>query len=121
MHLCVCVNEGCGDGVVRNINLTVLSTGLVTLRGPIHLCVCVSEEGVDGEGADSQALSDTLGYINLTRLTIGLVTLCGLMHLCVCVSEDRGEYWYTCYSTVKCTIVKRSCRILRVCIFCENV
>jgi hypothetical protein len=30
------------------------------LCGPIHLCVCVREEGGDGEGTDSEALSDTL-------------------------------------------------------------
>jgi len=49
----------------------------------------VSEEGGDGEGAGSQALSDTLRYINLAGLVIGLVTLRGLMHLCACVSEER--------------------------------
>jgi hypothetical protein len=65
----------------------------------MHLCACVSEEGKDGEGAGSQELSDTLRYINLAGLAIGLVT----------------------FRTVRCTIVNRSCRIRRVCIFCENV
>ena len=57
----------------------------------MHLCACVSEEGGNGEGAGSQALSDTLRYINLAGLAIGLVTLRGLMHLRACVSEERGE------------------------------
>ena len=55
------------------------------------LCVCGREEGGDGEGAGSSALSDTLRYINLADLGIGLVTLCGPMHLCACVTEERGE------------------------------
>jgi hypothetical protein len=51
----------------------------------------VSEEGGNGEGAGSQARSDTLIYINLAGLAIGLVTLRGPMHLCACVSEESGE------------------------------
>ena len=47
------------------INLTRVVIGLVALRGPMHLRACVSEEHGDGEGAVSQALSDTLRYINL--------------------------------------------------------
>ena len=57
----------------------------------MHLCDCVNEEGGDGEGAGSQALSDTPRYINLAGLPIGLVTWRGPMHLCSCVSEERGE------------------------------
>jgi hypothetical protein len=34
---------------------------------------------------------------------------------------ERGAWGESCYSTVRCTIFNRSCRILRVCIFCENV
>jgi hypothetical protein len=55
---------------------------------PMHLRACVSEEGADGEGAGSQALSDTLRYINLAGLATGLVKLRGPMHLCACVSEE---------------------------------
>jgi hypothetical protein len=40
----------------------------------MHLRACVSEQGGDGEGAGSQALSDTLRYINLAGLATGLVT-----------------------------------------------
>ena len=73
---------------LRYINLAGLAIGLVTLCGPMHLCVCVNEESVDGEGgdsqtlsdtlrcihkgADSEALSDTLRYINLTGLAVGI-------------------------------------------------
>ena len=45
------------------------------MRGPMHLRACVSEERGDGEGAGSQALSDTLRYINFAGLAIGLVAL----------------------------------------------
>ena len=51
----------------------------------------MSEECGDGEGVDSQRLSDTLRYINLTGLVIELVTLRGPMYLCVCVIEECGE------------------------------
>jgi hypothetical protein len=57
----------------------------------MHLRAYVSEEREDGEGAGSQALSDTLRYINPAGLAIGLVTLRGTMHLCACVSEESGE------------------------------
>jgi hypothetical protein len=57
----------------------------------MHLRAWVSEEGGDGEGAGSQALSDTLRYINLAGLATGLVTLRGPMRLCACVSEEGGE------------------------------
>ena len=57
----------------------------------MHLCACVSEERGDGEGEDSQVLSDTLRDINLDEVPLGLVVLCGPMHLCVCVSKDHGD------------------------------
>jgi hypothetical protein len=56
---------------------------LSALCGPIHLCTCVSEECRDGEGAGSEVLPDTLGYINLTGLDIRLVTLSGPIFLYV--------------------------------------
>ncbi len=59
----VCI---CERGVWGRGNLDGLVIGLVPWRGPIHLCACVSEECGDGEGTDSQTLSDTLRYINLT-------------------------------------------------------
>jgi hypothetical protein len=49
----------------------------------MHLCACVSEERGNGEGAGSQALSDTLRYINLAGLATGLVaSRLRPMHLC---------------------------------------
>jgi hypothetical protein len=40
----------------------------------------------------------------------------------MCERGAWGECWCTCYSTVRCIIVNRSrsCRIRRVCIFCEH-
>ncbi len=43
----------------------------------VYLCACVSEERGDGEGAGSQALSDTCRYINLTELALGQFALRG--------------------------------------------
>ncbi len=67
MHLRACVSKEGGDGkgtgsqslsdTFRYINLTGLTTGLVTLCGPMHLCTCVSEERRDGEGTGSEALN----------------------------------------------------------------
>ena len=51
----------------------------------------MNEERGDGEGIDSQTLSDTLRHINLAGLDIGLVVLCGPMNLCVCVREESGD------------------------------
>ena len=53
------------SNTLKYINLTGLSIGLVAMRGPMDLRACVSEKRGDGEGADSYASSDTLGYINL--------------------------------------------------------
>ena len=44
------------------------------------LCTYVSEEGGNGEGADSKALS-------LLSYTLRFVP----MHLCTCVSEEGGD------------------------------
>jgi hypothetical protein len=41
----------------------------------MHLHACVSEQRGDGEGAGSQALSDTRRYINFAGLARGLVAL----------------------------------------------
>ncbi len=53
------------SNTLEYMNLTVVAVGLVALRGPMHQCACVSKERGDGEGAGSQALSDTLRYNNL--------------------------------------------------------
>ena len=45
----------------------------------------VSEERGDGEGADSEELSDARRYINLAGLAMGLVVWREPRHLCVCV------------------------------------
>ncbi len=54
-----------GAYTLRDINLTEVALGLVSLCGPVHLCACFSEERGDREGAVSQVLSETLRYINL--------------------------------------------------------
>ena len=38
----------------------------------------------------------------------------------MCERGAWGQCWCTCYPTVRFTIVKRSCRIRRVCNFCEH-
>jgi hypothetical protein len=52
----------------------------------MHLCTSVSEEGVDGEGADSETpslLSYTLRYVSFTEVgSICRVALREPMHLC---------------------------------------
>ena len=66
------------SNTLRHIDLDGLVIGLVVLCGPMHLRACVIEEPGDGEGADSQALSDALRYINLVDSSIVMVTL--LLH-----------------------------------------
>jgi hypothetical protein len=58
MYLRVC--DSLISTTLKYINLACLVIGLVVFRGPMYLRVCVIEEGGDGEGVDSQALSDTL-------------------------------------------------------------
>jgi hypothetical protein len=76
-----------GCGFVRVVRYTSIHQS----RQALYLRACVSEQGGDGEGAGSQALSDTLRYINLAGVAIGLVTLPGPMHLCACVSKECGD------------------------------
>jgi hypothetical protein len=40
--------------------------------------------------------------------------------MCMCERGEWGECWCTCYSTIRCTIMNRTCRIRQVCIFCEH-
>ncbi len=54
------------SNILKYINLTGVTRGLVALCGPIHLRGCVREKIGDGEGVGSYVSSDKLGHINLT-------------------------------------------------------
>ncbi len=70
-------------------NTTVVS--FTTGPHRYYRCPSVNKEGGDGEGTDSESLSDTFRYINLAGSSTGLLALRGPMHLCACVSEEGGD------------------------------
>ncbi len=91
----------------------------VALREPIHLCTCVSEEGGDGEAARSETtslLSYTFRYVSFTEAGSRTDVPVYMRERGGQGQGGSGGGW----GHIKCTIVNRSCRIRRVCNFCEH-